>query len=264
MTYCNSSNIWNHLGKDAFTKVREEIVGTSSTTASTNYELDHDNIITSSVIRYTDSSTFTNSYTLNLDDGKIIGLTGASSGSVISADYDYADMPDSVISQMIDSSDELIEKETGRIFDTASATEYLNSDPNQRYFFLKNYPVISIDRVERNLVFATQTPDWEEVEEGLGKDYLEDLDIGRIRWINSFPLQGENSIRVTYNYGYATTPALVKELSILLTIRQVSNSSLYKSVFKGYDNFTPVRLNEIENRIEELKRILKKQSIELV
>ena len=265
MTYCNSSNIWNHLGKDAFTKVREEIVGTSSTTASTNYELDHDNVITSSVILYTDSTIVpTSSYTLNLDDGKIIGLTGASSGSIISVDYDYADLPDSVISQMIDSSDELIEKETGRIFDTATATEYLNVEPGQRSFFLKNYPVISMISVERNLAFVTQPPDWEEVDDGLGNDYLEDLDIGRIRWINNFPLSGENSIKVIYNYGYSTTPAIVKELSILLTIRQISNSSLYKSVFKGYDNFTPVRLNEIENRIEELKRILKKQSIGLV
>jgi hypothetical protein len=71
-------------------------------------------------------------------------------------------------------------------------------------------------------------------------------------------------MRVTYNFGYETTPALVNELSILLTLRNMANSTIYKSVFKGYDNFTPVKLSEIENRIEELKRILKKQSVNLI
>ena len=101
----------------------------------------------------------------------------------------------------------------------------------------------------------------------MGNDYLanpEDLEIGRIRFIDNFPIKGYDQIRVTYDYGYTTTPPLVKELSILLTLRNMANSTVYKSIFKGYDNFTPVKLTEIENRIEELKRILKKQSVTLV
>ena len=268
MSYCSSSEIWKYLGKDAYTKVRDEIVGTSSTTASTNYDLDHDNVITSSVILYTDSSILTSSaYTLNLDDGKIIGLTGASSGSVLTADYDYADVPDSIISQMIDNSDDLIESETGRIFDSTSTTEYLNVESGQKVFFLKSYPILSLTSVERNISTQTNAPDWETLSAGLGEDYLTssaDNDIGRIRFIDNFPYSGQDNLKVTYSYGYSSTPNLVKELSILLTLRQLANSSVYKSIVKGYDNFTPVRLNEIENRIEELKRILKKQSIELV
>ncbi len=267
-TYCSSSEIWEHLGKDAYTKVRTEVVGTSSTTASTNYELDHDNVITSSVTLYTGSSELTSSaYTLNLDDGKIIGLTGAASGSVITADYDYGDLPDSVIAEMIDSSDERIDNNTGRIFTTDSAIEYLNVDEGQQDFFLRYYPVITLTSVERNIAVQTAEPDWETLSGGYGQDYITgsaENEIGRIRFIDNFPYEGQDMLRVTYTYGYATVPHRVKELSILLTLRKLANSSVYKSIVKGYDNFTPVRLTEIEARIAELFGQLRKQSMELV
>ncbi len=266
--YSLPNEIWDNLGKDSYTKVRGEVVGTSSTTASTNYSLDHDNVITNSVTLYTDSVTLTSSaYSLNLDDGNVTGLTGAASGSVLTADYDYADLPDSTIQRMISSSDSLIDTETGRTFGlTTGCVEYLNCDESQTTFFLKNYPV-TITTIEVNTVDAVDAPAWDSCTEGLGNDYLansEDLAIGRIRFIDNFPSEGYDSVKVTYNYGYATTPVLVNELSILLTLRNMANSTVYKSVFKGYDNFTPVKLTEIENRIEELKRILKKQSINLV
>jgi len=267
--YSLSNEIWDNLGKDSYTKVRGEVVGTSSATTSTNYELDHDNVITSSLTLYTNSATLTSSaYSLDLDDGNIIGLTGATSGSVLTADYDYADLPDSTIQRMIGSSDSLIDTETGRSFaNNTNNVEYLNVEESQNVFFLKNYPVITLSSVEKNTVESVDPPAWDTLTEGLGNDYLansEDLSIGRIRFIDNFPIKGYDQVKVTYDYGYSATPSLVNELSILLTLRNMANSTVYKSVFKGYDNFTPVKLTEIENRIEELKRILKKQSITLV
>ena len=263
--YCNSAEIWKYLGKDAYTKVRSEVVGTGAgLTAS--YELDHDNVITSSVTLYTGSTAVTSSYTLDLDDGDVSGLL-VPSGSVLTADYDYADIADSVLAELIGFADSLIDTETGRIFASTTTTEYLNVDSQQRVFFLKNWPVITLTSVERNLSIQTATPEWETMTVGLGLDYIsnsEDLALGRIRWIDNFPYTGDDMVRVVYTHGYATTPVLVKELSMLLTLRQLSNSTVYKSIVKGYDNFTPVRLDEIENRIEELKKVLKKQSVESV
>jgi len=269
MSYSSPDEIWNNLGKDSFTKVRGEIVGTSSTTASTNYDLDHDNVITSSVTLYTNSSLLTSSaYSLDLDDGKIVGLTGATTGSVITADYDYADLPDSTIQKMISASDSLIELDTGRTFGlTTGCVEYLNVDEEQDTFFLKNYPITTLTSVEINENTVTEEEAWKTLDKGLGKDYLansDDLLIGRIRFIDNFPIAGDDSVRVTYNYGTSTTPSLVNELSVLLTLRKMANSSVYKSIFKGNDNFTPVKLTEIENRIEELKRKLSKQSVGLI
>jgi len=264
--YCSSSEIWKNLGKDAYTKIRSEIVGTGS--GASTWELDHDNLITSSLTLYTDSTIVnTGSYSIDLDDGTITGLT-ASTGSVLTADYDYADLPDSIITQMINSSDSMIEEETGRSFENNTGSiEYLNVEEKQKTFFLKNYPVIILTSVERNINEQTADPNWETLTSGLGNDYIantEDLNLGRIRFIDNFPYMGKDNLKITYDYGYASTPSLVKELSILLTTRQLANSSVYKSIIKGYDNFTPVRLDEINVRIEELKRILKKQSIELV
>lgn len=269
MTYCSTSDVWNNLGKDAFTKVQSEIVGTSSTTASSNYNLDHDNIIATSLTLYTNSATLTSSaYTLNLDDGTITGLTGAASGSVITADYRYADIPDSVISQIISSSDNLIELRTGRTFgQTTGATEYLNVDPEQKTFFLPNYPVITLSSVAININGQTDTPNWETCSSGLGNDYLasdEDLRLGRIRFIDNFPDRGEDMVKVIYNYGYSTTPATIKELSILISMREMGNSSIYKAIFKGQDNFTPVKLDELNVRIEELFRINTGKSMDLI
>ncbi len=265
--YSLPNEIWDNLGKDSYTKVREEIVGTGNSTTST-WELDHDNIITSSLIFYTNSGIVsTSAYSLNLNDGTITGYT-ASSGLTLSSDYNYGDLPDSMIQQMISSSDSLIDTETGRSFaNNTSNIEYLNVEENQNVFFLKNYPIITLSSVEINTVESVDPPAWDTLTGGLGNDYLanpEDLEIGRIRFIDNFPIKGYDQIRVTYDYGYTTTPPLVKELSILLTLRNMANSTVYKSIFKGYDNFTPVKLTEIENRIEELKRILKKQSVTLV
>jgi hypothetical protein len=264
MSYASSSEVWKHLGKDAYTKIRSEIVGTGSDWNET----DHDNLISNSIALYTGGVLVTtpNNYISDLDDGTL-SLSGLTAAGTITIDYDYADLPDSIIQQMISSSDSLIDTETGRTFGSSSGTEYLNKEASQKVFFLKHYPVIALTSVERNLSVQTTVPDWETLSAGLGEDYIansEDLELGRIRWIDNFPYDGEDMIKVTYSYGYASTPSLVKELSILLTIKQMANSSVYKSIFKGYDNFTPVRLDEINNRIEELKRILKKQSIALI
>jgi hypothetical protein len=266
MSYSNPQDIWKNLGKDAYTKIRSEIVGTGNTTTST-WELDHDNVISDSTSLYTNSVAVpTSSYSLDLDDGSISGLTLAA--QTLSADYDYGDLPDSMIQQMISSSDSLIDTETGRSFSQNTANiEYLNVEESQRVFFLKNYPVITLSSVEVNTEVQTSAPNWSASASGLGNDYIansEDLVIGRIRFIDNFPNQGEDNLKVTYDYGYSTVPPLAQELSTLLTLRQMANSSVYKSIFKGHDNFTPVRLDEINNRIEELKRILKKQSIELI
>jgi len=268
MTYCNSADVFNYLGKSAKTKVRSEVVGTSSNTASTSWELDHDNVIDASDTIYTDSTVVpTSSYSINLDDGKLTGLS-VPSGSVLTADYDYSGMSDSMVQQMITSSDSLIEVETGRVYTTTtSTTEYLSRDPDQKVFFLNDYPITTLTLLERNTAAQVDAAVWESLTEGLGEDYLsnsEDLLVGRIRFIDSFPLTGQDTLRATYISGYTTVPALVKELSMLLTIRQMANSTVYKSIIEGQDNYTPVRLDEINNRIEELKRVLTKQNISLI
>jgi hypothetical protein len=260
MSYTTSEEVLKYLGKDALTQVRAETLGTG---AATTWTASHNNLVTGSVNLYTGGSLITTSYSTNLDDG-IITYTGTA-GVVVSADFDYSDVPDSVLQSIISSSDALIDMRTGRSFSTTTGNvEYLNVNNEQKTFFLNNYPIITLSSVEQNTEEEINTPIWSTSTQGLGNDYLtnsEDLKIGRIRFIQNFPIPGNDQIKVTYDYGYADTPALINELSKLLSIRQLANSTVYKSIFMGRDNYTPVRLNEIEARIEELFRLFTKQDI---
>lgn len=265
MAYSTTFDVWKGLGKNAFTKVTAEAVGTGNGTTST-WDLDYDNVIDTTYTVYTAGTTVpTASYTIDLDAGKITGLT-ASDGDAVTADYNYADIEDSKVVDFISSSDKFIEEKTGRIFSlTTGAEEYLDVDEKQKIFFTRYYPIVTLSSVEQNTASSiTDTPSWSTSTEGLGNDYVSnsrDLEIGRFQFIDHAPLAGKDRLRVTYSHGYSSTPALVEELSILLATRSMVNSAVYKAIFKGQDGFTPVRLDEIENRIQELINILKKQNI---
>jgi len=263
MTFISPLELWKSLGKDAFTKVRAEIVGTGNGTVS-SWSLDHDNIVSGSDTLYTDGTQVTSSYLIDLDDGEITGLT-ASSGSVITADYHYADIPDSQIQDILTRAETELTESTGRTFGTTSTTEYISvENSTEDEYFLANWPVITISSLEINTSSSvTNTPSWKTLTQGLGNDFItntEDLKIGRFRFIDNFPNKGKDRIKVTYTHG-SDTHALADELELLLATRQMINSTIYQSIFKGRD-FSPVKLEDIENRIKELTRTLKKINIE--
>lgn len=261
MTYCNSQEVWDNLGQNAYNRVRSEIVGTG---AGTSWDLDHNNVILDSLKFYTGSSQITSSYSIDLDEGKIT-YTG-STGIVLTADYDYSTLKDSTIQQLISSSDTMINSNLGRTFGTTTGSvEYLDVNSKQKTFFTKNYPIITLSSVETNIaVSEADVPNWETKTLGLGNDYLADADdllMGKIRFIDNFPYVGQDRIKLTYNYGYSTVPDPIKRLSILYTIRSLINNTVYKSIIVGQDNFTPIRLEEVNLAIEEIEKNYRKQSI---
>jgi len=265
-TYITPEDVWKQLGKDAFTKLTGEAVGTGDGSTST-WQLDHMNVISGSDTIYTDG-TAVSSYNIDLDKGEITGLTAAS-GSAITADYWYGDIEDSQIQSIINQAEGLMEEMTGRTLATASTTEYLDVEYGQTEFFVRNYPVITFSAVSANTASSLgDSPAWSGSTQGLGNDFISnanDLKIGRFEYIDNKPPAGRDRLAVTYTYGYTTSDAgfkIAQELSTLLALRQMVHSAVYKAIFKGQDNFSPVRLDEIENRIKELKNILKAQSIE--
>jgi hypothetical protein len=88
--------------------------------------------------------------------------------------------------------------------------------------------------------------------------------IGQFEFIDNGPLQGKKRIKLDYSYGYTTIPSIVKELNALLVIRSMSNSTIFKAIFKGRDQFSPVRLAEIEAKIAKLTAMLRKQNIQRI
>ena len=256
--------LWKSLGKEAFTKVRAEIVGTGNG-VNTSFSLDHDNVVSGSDTLYSDGTAITSSYTIDLDDGEITSLT-ASSSSVLTADYHYADIPDSHVQNILSRAEAELTESTGRDFQTASTSEYINvEDSTADEYFLNNYPITTISSLQVNTASSvTDTPSWQTLTQGLGNDFItntEDLEVGRFRLIDNFPYKGKDRIKVTYTHG-SSTHVLADELELLLATRQMINSTIYQSIFKGRDAFSPVRLEEIEARIKGLTRSLKKINIE--
>jgi len=263
-TTISALELWKSLGKDSYTKVRSETVGTGNGVNSA-FSLDHENIISGSDTIYTDS-TADATYILDLDDGELT-LT-ASSDSVVTADYHYTDIPDSHVQEILKRTDEYLTTSVGRTFATTSVTEYIDvEDCLQDEYFLSYYPVTTISSLQVNTKSSLgDTPTWSSSTQGLGNDFIansDDLKSGRFRWIDNFPTsKGKDRIKVTYIHGYAVTPEMVKELATLLTQRQMIQSAMYQTIFKGRDDSSPIRLDVVDKRIEELTNKLKKMDIE--
>jgi len=264
MTFITPLELWKSLGKNSYTKVRNETVDTGNGVNSA-FSLDHENIISGSDTIYTDS-TADSTYTIDLDDGELT-LT-ASSDSVITADYSYADVPDSHVQEVLKRADEYLTESVGRPFATTSETEYIDvEDAAQDEYFLSYYPVTTISSLQVNTKSSLgDTPAWSSRTQGLGNDFIansDDRKVGRFRWIDNFPTsKGKDRIKVTYIHGYTSTPERVKELATLLAQRQLIQSTMYQTIFKGRDDSSPINLDVVDKRIEELTLKLKKMDIE--
>jgi hypothetical protein len=260
--YNTSNEIWKTLGSDTYTKVRTEAVGTISSSGIVN--LAKENVISGSETIYTGGTAMaqgTGTYSINYDDGR---LSMVITSGVITADYNYADMPDSQIQSLLNQADDELEMLTGRNFDLTTTSEYADVTNEQKVFWTKFYPVNSLSASCNVASEITDTPSWSTSTEGLGNDYLMDTNdklIGKLEYIDNAPLDGQKRLKLEYSYGYSTIPDSVKELNALLVIRKMVNSTIYKAIFKGRDQFSPARLAEIEARIAQLTGMLRKQNI---
>ena len=263
MAYTNSLELWKSLGKNSYHKVRAEAVGQGNGTTSA-WSLDQDNLITDSTTFYDDAVEVTSSYTLDLDDGEVTGLTAT---AALTADYAWSDIPDSHIQEVLDRANEELTNSTGRSFAIGTSTEYINvEDAAQDEYYLSNWPVSAISSLQVNTSNITDTPNWESKTQGIGNDFIandEDLAIGRIRWIDNFPnAKGKDKVKVVYVHGYATIPNMVKELETMMAQRQLINSQIYQTIIQGQDDSSPINIGVVEKRIDELTRKLKKINIE--
>jgi len=262
--YITPVDVWNFL--NSYTEIRAETAGTATGNSQT-FSLANKNIISGSTTIYTNGTQITQSATWDYDAGKFT-LT-AVSGSSVTVDYDYASIPNSVMTDFITQTEDKLDNLSRRKFNiTTGRTEYLDVDENQKTFFTKYYPIQTAS-ISRNKNHETDTPNWETLTEGLGGHYLmtdEDKLIGRFRLIDKFPEKGKNKIRVIYSYGYSSgsIPAVVKELATLECARKVLDSSIYNAYVDGREGFSPARIEQIDNRIEELRKILKRDEISLI
>jgi len=259
----NPQDVWDFV--NTYNEIRTETAGTADGSSQT-FSLENKYLITGSEKIYTDGSQMTSGIVVDYDEGKIT-LT-ANTGSVVTCDYNYSSIPNSVIEDFIIQIEDKLENLSRRKFNLTNRTEYLSVDKNQKTFFTKYYPVVTCS-VSRNKNAVTDTANWEVLSEGIGEDYImndEDKEIGRIRFIDKFPSCGTDKLKIIYSYGYSdgSIPSIIKELAVLETSRKILDSTIYKAYVGGQEGFSPARIEQIDDRINELRKIIKRDEISII
>lgn len=154
--------------------------------------------------------------------------------------------------------EDMIERRGNTIFHdnngsyTTVTTEYHDARRYQRYFFLKKRPVISFTKLEVNTADDTNaTGTWVDVT----SDCKTDSETGRVDLIATGvygPTAGTKMFRATYTYGFATTPEDIKQLTVLMIVRELLRSSVTKALIEGKDNFRPTETDILNEQIDNI------------
>jgi len=266
--YQTSANFWSVLGEDAFTKSRGVTSSESPDASRTKFTFDNDNWISGSLKVYTTGTQVTSSaFTTDLDDGIVTFTSAPTAGTVLTADYDFTGVKDSAIQTLLLNADDELDNSTGRNFGLKTTSEFLDADPDQKVFFVNEVPIISLTNISTNIAESIQdAPSWEARTEGIGSDFLKNTGSGMIEFIDNFPLAGRDRVQVTYVSGYTidNVPALVKELHALLAQRSLVQSTVFASIIRGRDNFSPADTSQINKRIERLIQLLRYNKYERI
>lgn len=131
----------------------------------------------------------------------------------------------STVTGWIEEASNELELRTGKIWTSTTASSVLLDYDGSGYLRLPNAPVISIGSLEYNKTgLGGTTDDWTTLTEGYNEDFIIYGD-GEIKFYgNSTPLVGNKRIRITYTYGYATTPLWIKKVVTSMTARSFISS----------------------------------------
>lgn len=117
--------------------------------------------------------------------------------------------------------DALIDAAVGHDYLLHSAeTEYHDGDSFQK-LVLRNYPVVGITSISKRVEAAWQLLATFNETSGEGDYYLDKAIAGIVIWTNAeHPGSGTRAVKVVYNWGYSSTPALISKLSAMLAAIQ--------------------------------------------
>lgn len=123
-------------------------------------------------------------------------------------------------------------------------TDYINAFTNNQ-FQLNHFPIVSITGMWENASSSYMADSWTALTEqtGSGGDYIADYDTGQVTFVDDKPRYGKRAAKVTYVYGYATTPKQVERLTVLLAILDIVLMRSNNSQFNNSENVSMGDLN---------------------
>lgn len=121
----------------------------------------------------------------------------------------------------------IIELKTGTIFGSNLESSTIMDYDGSGILRTKYSPIILLTKLEYNQYSNGNTPSWITLEEADDKDYVVYKDEGEIVFVsgvnssnNLTPIGGMRRFRLTYNYGYSTTPLAIQRLATLLVAKR--------------------------------------------
>lgn len=119
---------------------------------------------------------------------------------------------------------------------------------------LQYYPILSVSKVEYNNQGYGITANWVTVTE---PDYLMNLSAGQLMLVNKVPAIHEQSVRITYTAGYASTPDDIKYVCIQVCTNALHGILQRKVSPQVQVNEMVIKLVAVEAFNEELKGMLR-------
>ena len=129
------------------------------------------------------------------------------------------------VTTWIDEESRVAEVRTNTVFSSTIVSSTYFDYSGEDIFRLPQSPLLSVDKVEYNTTSTGLVPNWVELEEGFDKNYLVYTGEGEIEFIHGInainkviPRSGRKRLRVSYTYGYDSTPLEIQKA----VTRQVS------------------------------------------
>lgn len=109
----------------------------------------------------------------------------------------------------------------------------------QTLYWTRHIPINSVTTFQKNNNAEGVAPDFETLTEA-GNDIAIDNHTGRIKIIDSgeIPERGVQHVKITYTFGYSTTPTDIRLLAIVETGRRMMGATFLKSKIKNFDEIT--------------------------
>jgi len=201
-------------------------------------------------------------YTTSTVVGTVLGTTFSSS----------TDPTETEVATIASFVSETINQTTGRIWTTATASEYLDvwdADRESLYggrsnadvqdaFFLSKTPVTDIAFLRENMSSLGSAPSWVSRATGLGGDFTLYGKEGMVKFHKSFPNAGRRRLLVSYTHGVETTPddikyaaALLTAVEVLTMIKRASDQEGLKSVSIGDASY---EFGDLDSQREKIQK----------
>ena len=185
-------------------------------------------------------------YSVDLQKNAVT-YTGTSSGT-LSVDYSFGPYNSSTVEDKISQVEDYIDEYTNSTYGgKVNVTDevYDGGASHQTTYVLDKRPVRSVSKVAVNEPGGgSGNPNYEEVSEGLGNDYVEYKTLG-IRFLpeGKSPSTRPEELQVSYEYGYSDVPGVIEAAATEMVIDDLIRGTVSGAMVDGRDNFDPQTVN---------------------